>query len=156
MKELMWNSFFSIISLCFIWCKYLRSRVCFWLYRIAVFMGIILCSGVALVWTFNTRGVSNFITKEANIPINLVSFFNDVSFLFCRFLKSGVTNVLKSLFLWRSKKVRVICLKQGKNFAAHKTLVWSTYAGRTATATNFFYKRVIYELGSHLNRIRFI
>ena len=122
----------------------------------SVFMGIILCSGVALVWTFNTRGVSNFITKEANIPINLVSFFNDVSFLFCRFLKSGVTNVLKSLFLWKSKKVKSYLFETRQNFAAYKTLVWSTYAGRTATATNFFYKRVIFELGSHLNRIHFI
>ena len=78
------------------------------------FMGIIFCSSVALVWTFNTRGVYNFITKEANIPVNLVPVFNNVSFLFYRFLKSGVTNELKSLFLWKSKKVRVIYFKQGK------------------------------------------
>ena len=44
------------------------------------------------VWTFNTRGVYNLITKEAKIPVNLVPFFNDVLFLFYRFLKSGVTN----------------------------------------------------------------
>ena len=49
-------------------------------------MGIIFCSNVALVWTSNTRSVYNFITKESNIPVNLVQFFNDVSFLFCRFL----------------------------------------------------------------------
>ena len=59
---------------------------------------------VALVSTFTTRGVCNFITKEANIPVNLVPLFNDVLFLFCRFLKSGVTNGLKSPFLWKSKK----------------------------------------------------
>ena len=111
------------------------------------FMGIIFCSSVALVSTFNTRGVYNFITKEANIPVNLVSFFNDVSFLFCRFLKSKVTNELKSLFLCKSKKVR-------QNVAANKMLVWSTYVWRTATATFFF--KVIYELGSHSNQIHFI
>ena len=44
-----------------------------------------------LTWlSFNTRGVYNFITKEANIPVNLVPFFNEVSNLFCHFLKSGV------------------------------------------------------------------
>ena len=79
-------------------------------------MGIIFCSGTALVWTFNTRGVFDFITKEASIPVNLVPFFDDVLFLFCRFLKSGVTNELKSIFLWQSKKVRVIYSKQGKTF----------------------------------------
>ena len=62
----------------------------------AIFMGIIFCSSVVLVWTFNTRGVYDFITKKANISINLVPFFNGVSFLYCRFLKSGVTNELKS------------------------------------------------------------
>ena len=62
------------------------------------FMGIIFCSSVALVWTFKTRGVYNFITKKANIPVKLVPLFNGVSFLFCCFLKSRVTNELKSLF----------------------------------------------------------
>ena len=42
------------------------------------------------------------------------SVLNEVSFLFCRFLKSGVTNELKSLFLLKSKKVRVIYSKHGK------------------------------------------
>ena len=55
-----------------------------------------------------------FITKEVHIPVNLVPFLNDVLFLFCRFLKSGVTNELKSIFLWKSKKVRVIYSKQCK------------------------------------------
>ena len=68
------------------------------------FMGIIFCSSIALVLAFNTRGVYNFITKEANIPVNLVPFFNDISFLLYRFLMSGVTNELKSLFLWKSQK----------------------------------------------------
>ena len=60
-------------------------------------MGSIFCSSVVLGWTFNTRGVYNFITKKANIPVSLVLFFYVVSFLSCRFLKSGVTNELKSL-----------------------------------------------------------
>ena len=81
----------------------------------------------------------NFITKKVNIPVNLVPFFNVVSFLFCRFLKSGVTNVLKSLFLFKSKKARVIYSKQDKA-AVVKTLVWSVYVWRTATATFFFKK----------------
>ena len=94
-----------------------RQRITYLQYNVqncSFFMSIIFCSSVAVVWTFNTRGVYNFITKEVNIPVNLVLFFNDVSFLFCCFLKSGVTNELKSLFLWKSKKVRVIYSKQGK------------------------------------------
>ena len=103
------------------------------------FMGSIFWSNVVLVLTFNTGGVYNFITKKVNIPVNLVPFFNVVSFLFCRFLKSGVTNVLKSLFLFKSKKARVIYSKQDKA-AVVKTLVWSVYVWRTATATFFFLK----------------
>ena len=84
----------------------MMQRSCFFFYctELLIFVGIIFCSSIALVWTFNTRDVYNFITKEANIPVNLVPFFNDISFLFYRFLKSGVTNEL-SLFLWKSKKV---------------------------------------------------
>ena len=78
------------------------------------FMSIIFCSSIALVWTFNSRGVYNFITKEANILVNLVLFFNDVWFPFCRFLKYGVTDELKSLLSWKCKNVRVIYSKQGK------------------------------------------
>ena len=72
-----------------------------------------------------------------------------MSFLFCRFLKSGVTNnELKSLFVLKSKKVTVIYLfKTRLNIAVGKMLVWSAYVWRTATAT-FFKNRVIYELGS--------
>ena len=49
------------------------------------FIGIISCSSVILVLIFNTRDVYNFIIKKANIPVNLVPFFNGVSFLFYRF-----------------------------------------------------------------------
>ena len=78
-------------------------------------MDIIFYSTVVLALTFNSRGVYNFINKIASIPVNLASFINGVSFLFSRFLKSGVTNELKSLFLLKSKKVRVIYSKQEKN-----------------------------------------
>ena len=60
------------------------------------------------------------------------------------------------IFLRMSKKLKSYLLQTGQNVADHKTLVWSTYVWRNATATIFFEKkRVIYELGSHLNRIRF-
>ena len=85
-------------------------------------MGIIFCSSVALFWTFNTRSVYNFITKEANIPVNLLPLFNDVSFLFCRYLKSGEANELKNLFLWNTKKIRVIYSKLGKTLLLIKRL----------------------------------
>ena len=84
------------------------------------FMRIIFCSSVILVWTFNTWSVYNFITKKANIPVNLVLFFSDVSFAFSRFLKSGVTNELKSLLLLKSKKARVIYSKQDKRYETVK------------------------------------
>ena len=123
-----WSWFFFLFFFCF-----LTVRNC------SFFMGIIFCSSVALVWTFNTWGVYNFITKEANILVNLVPFFNDVLFLLCRFLKSGVMNELKSLFLWKSKKVSYL-FQTGQNAAARKTLVWSTYVWRTATVTICFKK----------------
>ena len=53
-------------------------------------------------------------TEKADIPLNLVPFFDDVSFVFCRFLKSGVTNGLKSIFLLKNKKGNVISSKQDK------------------------------------------
>ena len=124
---------------------------CFFIVRNCSFMGIIFCSIVVLFLTFCTRSVYNFITKTGNIPISLVPFCNDVSFLFCRFLKPGVTNELKSIFLLKSKKIRVI---YSKLFI--QTLIWSAYVWRTATATIFFKKRVTYELGSHFSQIRFI
>ena len=84
------------------------------------FTGSIFCSSFVLVWIFNTRGVHNVITKKANIPVNLVLFFNGVSFLFCCFLKPGVSDEPKSLFLLRSKKVRVIYSKQDKTLLSLK------------------------------------
>ena len=67
-------------------------------------MGIIFCSSVVLVWTFNIRGVYNFITKKVNIPVNLVPFYNGASLLSCRILKSGITNEQESLFLLKAKE----------------------------------------------------
>ena len=109
-----WKHFFRIVSSSsFLNTRFFNGHV-FIVRNCSFFMGIIFCSSVALVSTFDTRGVYNFITKEANIPVNLVPIFNDVSFLFCSFLKSRVTDELKSLFLWKSKKVRVFYSKQGK------------------------------------------
>ena len=116
------------------------GHVFFIVQNCSFFMVIIFCSSFTPVWTFNTRCGYNFITKEANIPVNLIPFFNDVSFLFCRFLKSEVTNELRSLSLWTSKKVGYL-FQTGQNFAAHKTLIWSTYVWRTTTATIFFFKK---------------
>ena len=95
-------------------------------------MHIIFSSSVALVWTFDTRGVHDFISRKANIPVNLVPFFNAVSFLFCRFLDSGVTNKLKKSFSQGN------LFKTGHNSAARITLVYPKYVWRTATALFFF------------------
>ena len=102
-------------------------------------MASIFCSSVVLACTFNTRVVYNFITKKADIPANLVPFFSGILFLFCRFLKSEVTNELKSIFLLKGKSQGYL-FNTGQSFAAHKTLVWSAYIWRRATAT-FFLKK---------------
>lgn len=74
------------------------------------------CSSVVLVLTFHARSVYNFIIKKANFPAHLVPLYNGVWFLFCRFLKPGVTtNGLKCLLL-KSKKVRRVCSKQDRTF----------------------------------------
>ena len=109
-----WKHFFRIVSSSsFLNTRFFNGHV-FIVRNCSFFMGIIFCSSVALVSTFDTRGVYNFITKEANIPVNLVPLFNNVSFLFYRFLKFGVTNEPKSLFLSESKKVWVIYSKESK------------------------------------------
>ena len=81
----------------------------------------VFCSNVVLVWTFHTAGVYNVITKRGKIPVNLVPFFNSVSFLFCCFLKSGETNVC----------LVSICIED------HYSYIF------------FLKKGGIYELGSH-------
>ena len=77
-------------------------------------MGIIFCSNVALVWTFHTRGVYDFFTKEASIPVNLVSLFTDVPFLFCRFLKSGLMNEQIIFFSERANKSELFVSNRAK------------------------------------------
>ena len=97
-------------------------------------MGIIFYSSVVLVWIFNTRSVYNFINKKVHIPVNLVRFFNNLSSIFCRLLKSGVKNELKKkVFSLKEQKSQGCSFKTGKNFAANKTLVWSAYVWRTAS-----------------------
>ena len=86
---------------------------------------------------FNTRGVYNFITKNTNILVNLVTLFSDVSFLFCRFLKTGVTNKPKSIFFRRELKGQGSLFKTRQNLAVHKTLVWSAYV-RKMLQLHFF------------------
>ena len=114
----------------------------FWIVRNGLFfMGIIFCSSVVLVWTFNARAVHNFITKKANISVNLVSFFNDVSFLFCCFLKGGVTNELKSLFLFKSKKSRVIYSKQDKTLLTRKNTSLVSTCMEDRYSYIFFFKK---------------
>ena len=120
------------------------------------FMGIIFCSSTALVWTFNTRGVYNFITKEANIPVNLVLFFKWCLVPILSLIKVWSNEWAKKSFSLKEQKSQSYLFQTGQNFAAHKTLVWSTYVLRTATATIFLKKSNIWAIGSHLNQIRFI
>ena len=117
------------------------------------FMGIIFSSSVVLVSPFNTRGVYNFITKRAIILVNLVPLFSGVSFLFCRFLKSRVTNELKSLFLWKSRKVRGLFIQNRTKLCCWQNASLVSMEGRYSC---FFFKkkRVIHELGSRFNQIR--
>ena len=120
------------------------------------FMGIIFCSSIALVWTFNTRGVYNFITKEANIPVNLVLFFKWCLVPILSLIKIWSNEWAKKSFSLKEQTSQSYLFQIGQNFAAHKTLVWSTYVLRTATATIFLKKSNIWAIGSHLNWIRFI
>ena len=45
------------------------------------------------------------------------------------------------IFLQMSKKVKSYLFQAGQNVADHKTLVWSTYVWRNATATIFLKKK---------------
>ena len=103
-------------------------------------MGIIFCFSVSLIKTFNARSVDDFITKETNIPVNLVPFFNDISFLFCHFFKSGVTSQLKSLLFWKCKNVRVIYSKQGKVLLLKKRYFGQPIYGGPPQLQNFVKK----------------
>ena len=74
------------------------------------------------------------------------------------FLVSRVINELEIIFFLKEQNSQSYLFQTEQNFAAHKTLGWSAYVWRTATATFFFFfsKKVIYELGSHFNENRFI
>ena len=120
----------------------------------SLFMGIIFCSSVALVWIFNARSGHNFITKEPNIPVNLVLQWCLVPIL--SLLEVWSNEWAKKYFSLKEQKSQCYLFQTVQNFAAHKTLAWSTYIWRTTTATIKRKKRVIYDIGSHLNRIRFI
>ena len=108
------------------------------------FMGIIFCSSVAIVWTFSNRGVYNFITKEPNIPVNLVPFFKWCLVPILSLLKVWSNEWAKKYFSRKVQKSQSYLFQTGENFAAHKTLVWSTCVWRTATATNFLEKSNIW------------
>ena len=68
----------------------------FLLYGIAHFL-CVSSFPLALFW-FELLILQVFIILSPEIPVNLFPFFNGFSFLFYRFLKSGVMNELKSLF----------------------------------------------------------
>ena len=96
------------------------------------------------------------LSLKKQIPVNLVPFFNGVSFLFYRFLKSGITDELKSLYLLKRKKVTVIYSKLGKTLVLVKRQFGQHIYGGLPQLHFFRKKRSIYELGSHFNQIPFI
>ena len=114
------------------------------------FMRIIFSSSVVLVWTFNTTGVYNFITRNSS---KFVSVFQWFLVPILSLLKVWSNEWAKKSFLLKSKRVGVIHSKQNK--AVGKTLVLSPYVWRTDTAT-FKKRTVIYELGSYFNQNHFI
>lgn len=135
-----------------IFCMYFIYLVMFfYCMELPIFYGhhLLLWRCVVLVWTFITRVVYDFITKNANIPVNFVPFFNDILFLFCHFWKSGVTNELRSL-----------SLKEQKSQWQYKTLLLvKRYFGQhmhgAPLQPHFFKKRVIPELGSYFKLASF-
>ena len=126
-----------LISLTLIWVGLLGHVFCI-VQNFLFFMNSF-CSSVALVWTFNTRGVYKFITKKVNIAVNLVPFFSDVSILFCHLLKSGAKK--SGLFIQNSTKL--CCF-----FGLHM------YGG--PLQLKLFLKKKINIWVSHFNKIRFI
>ena len=97
---------------------------------------IIFCSGVALVWTFNARGVYIFITEEANIGSILHWRLVPILSLF----KVWINEWAKKYFSLKVEKRQSYLFQTGQNFAAYKTLVCSTYGWRTAALTIIFKK----------------
>ena len=105
-----------------------------------IFIGIIFCSRVVLVFTFNNRGGYNFVNKKANS-----SKFGSV-------LQWCLVPILSLLKVWnygwakkslpvKEEKSHGHLFKTGQNFGVGKTLVWLAYLWRTATATFFSKKK---------------
>ena len=113
-------------------------------------MGTIFCSSVALVWTFNTKGVYNFITKEPNISVNLVPFFVVVLFQFYRFLKIWSTEWAEKSFSVKEQKHHRYLFQTGQNFAAHKTRLVNICM-EDPYSYNFF-KKEYYRVANTLNQ----
>ena len=146
-------------------CHFFWSQWVFWLNKYLVmffsisqscsfFMAIIFCSSVVPVLTFNTSGVYNFNTKKPIIPVNLVPFFN-FWFLFSCFITHRVTNQLKSLFLLKSKQLRSF-IENREELCCSQNASLVSMCMEDHYSYIFLKKRVIYELGSHFNEIRFI
>ena len=134
--------------------KKLMARKLWWCFfyctELLIFMRIIFSSSVVLVWTFNTTGVYNFITRNSS---KFVSVFQWFLVPILSLLKVWSNEWAKKSFLLKSKRVGVIHSKQNK--AVGKALVLSPYVWRTDTAT-FKKRTVIYELGSYFNQNHFI
>ena len=97
----------------------MKMVMIFIVWNCSFFMGIIFCSSVALVWTFNTGGVHNFITfyhQRSNCSNKFSSFVLQWCLVPILFLPNVWSNnwFEKYFILWKNKKARVICSKQGK------------------------------------------
>ena len=91
-------------------------------------MGNMFCSSVVLVRICNTRGVYNFISKKANVPVNLLPFFNG---------RNVCNEWAKKCFSLKEQKSHGYLFKTGYNVSVGKTVVWSAYVLTTAAATFF-------------------
>ena len=57
---------------------------------------------------------------------------------------------------FKEHKIQSYLFQTGQDFAAHKTLVWSTYVWRAAAATFLLRNSNTWAIVSHFNQIRFI
>ena len=101
------------------------------LHSCSFFMGIILCSGVDVSWTFNTRSVYNFITEKANFLVN----FAPILLL----LKVWSNKWAKIYFFHKEQKSQGYLFKTGQNSAVGKMLVWSAYIWRMEKHYNYIF-----------------
>ena len=91
-------------------------------------------------WTVNTRGVYNFITKKAKNSSKFGSVLQWCLVPMLLLLKVWSNLRPKTSFFLKEQKSQGYLFKTGPNFAVVKTLVWSAYVWRSATA-KFFYKK---------------